>query len=161
MNSFIKPSPHTQENAPMPLTLCPPPLSRVWPSPGSPSSSGIPSAARLCPGNPHTWPGCSALLDPPESHLQQRHHGAHKRTEAKIQIPPTPSGTLTFDHVKEILHGVLVTAESLLVVFGFILLRSLAGQIYSFLRTNMKTKFEKKQGLLKDTPTSFLTTEIL
>lgn len=145
----------------MPLTLCPPPLSRVWPSPGSPSSSGIPSAARLCPGNPHTWPGCSALLDPPESHLQQRHHGAHKRTEAKIQIPPTPSGTLTFDHVKEILHGVLVTAESLLVVFGFILLRSLAGQIYSFLRTNMKTKFEKKQGLLKDTPTSFLTTEIL
>lgn len=63
--------------------------------------------------------------------------------------------------MKEILHGVLVTAESLLVVFGFILLRSLAGQIYSFLRTNMKTKFEKKQGLLKDTPTSFLTTEIL
>jgi len=57
---------------------------------------------------------------------------------------------LTLDNMKEVLHGVLVASESLFVVFGFVFLRCLAGQIYSFLRTNdMKENKVSRSCLMK------------
>lgn len=43
-------------------------------------------------------------------------------------------GLLTLNHVEEVLDGHLVTSQGLLVVFGFVFLSGLAGEIDGFLR---------------------------